>query len=150
MNAIRIELGISTQSPFSLDTAENGGYVTINVCSPSRPSSGNPAAMSEWYGYNHTATCTPTPTPTPTTTPTPTPAGCQQIYLYPYNSNPCDHFGSFTLYDTDNAIFPTRLWLLGECGITPVVGGNQWFSQGSGADSYQVDNGGFIISTFSC
>ena len=74
MNAIRIELGIPTQSPFSLDTAENGGYVTINVCSPSRPSSGNPAAMSEWYSYNHTATCTPTPTPTPPPpTPTPTP-----------------------------------------------------------------------------
>ena len=81
MNDIRVELGISSQSPFSLDTAENGGYVTINVCSPSRPSSGNPAAMSEWYGYNHTATCTPTPTPTPvptnTPTPTPTSPGCQ-------------------------------------------------------------------------
>jgi hypothetical protein len=163
MNAIRIELGISTQSPFSLDTAENGGYVTINVCSPSRPSSGNPAAMSEWYSYNHTATCTPTPTPTPppptptptppppTATPTPTPTvGCQQINLYPFNSNPCDHFGSLTLFDTDNALAPTRLWVLGDCGITPVTGGNQWFSQGSGADSYQVDNGGFIISTTSC
>jgi hypothetical protein len=158
MNAIRIELGISTQSPFSLDTAENGGYVTINVCSPSRPSSGNPAAMSEWYGYDHTATCTPTPTPThtptptptATPTPTPTPAGCPQIYLYPFNSNPCDHFGSFTLYEVDDIFSPSRLWLVNECGITPVTGGNQWFSQGSGATSYQVDNGGFIINTASC
>jgi hypothetical protein len=76
--------------------------------------------------------------------------GCQQIYLYPSNSNPCDHFGSLTLFDTDNALSPTRLWVLGDCGITPVTGGNQWYSQGSGADSYQVDNGGFIISTFPC
>jgi hypothetical protein len=76
--------------------------------------------------------------------------GCQQIYLYPSNSNPCDHFGSLTLFDTDNALAPTRLWVSGECGITPVTGGNQWYSQGSGADSYQVDNGGFIISTVSC
>ena len=55
MNQIRIELGISTQAPFSLDTAENGGYVSLNQCSPSLPFSGNPAAISEWYGYNHTA-----------------------------------------------------------------------------------------------
>jgi hypothetical protein len=88
--------------------------------------------------------------PPPTTTTTTTTAACQQIYLYPSNSNPCDHFGSLTLFDTDNALSPTRLWVLGDCGITPVTGGNQWYSQGSGADSYQVDNGGFIISTFPC
>jgi hypothetical protein len=90
------------------------------------------------------------PPTTSTTTTTTTTAGCQQIYLYPSNSNPCDHFGSLTLFDTDNALAPTRLWVAFECGITPVTGGNQWYSQGSGADSYQVDNGGFIISTFSC
>ena len=56
MNQIRTELGIPTQSPFSLDTAENGGYVGINQCSPSKPNSGNPAAISEWYSYNHAAT----------------------------------------------------------------------------------------------
>jgi hypothetical protein len=70
--------------------------------------------------------------------------------LYPGNSNPCDHLGSLTLFDTDNALIPTRLWLNGECGITPVIGGNQWYSQGVSATSYQVDNGGFIINTASC
>jgi hypothetical protein len=84
------------------------------------------------------------------TTTTTTSAPCQQIYLYPSNSNPCDHFGSLTLFDTDNALFPTRLWVAYECGITPVTGGNQWYSQGAGADSYQVDNGGFIINVASC
>ena len=93
---------------------------------------------------------TPSPTITPTPTPTPTPAGCPQIYLYPFNSNPCDHFGSFTLYEVDDIFSPSRLWLVNECGITPVTGGNQWFSQGPGATSYQVDNGGFIINTASC
>jgi hypothetical protein len=54
------------------------------------------------------------------------------------------------LFDTDNALAPTRLWVEGECGVTPVVGGNQWYSQGAGSDSYQVDNGGFIIATTAC
>lgn len=58
MSQIRSELGVPSQAPFSLDTAENGGYVTINTYSPSYPSSGNPASMSEWYGYNQSATTT--------------------------------------------------------------------------------------------
>lgn len=86
----------------------------------------------------------------PATTTTTTSAPCQQIYLYPSNSNPCDHFGSLTLFDTDNALSPTRLWVAYECGITPIIGGNQWYSQGSGSTSYQVDNGGFIINTYFC
>jgi hypothetical protein len=88
--------------------------------------------------------------PPPTTTTTTTAPGCQQIYLYPTNSNPCDHFGSLTLFDTDSALSPTRLWVAYDCGITPVTGGNQWYSQGPGANSYQVDNGGFIINTVFC
>jgi len=96
-----------------------------------------------------TTTTTTTVTPTTTTTTTPTP-GCQQIFLYPNNINACDHSGGLTQYDTDNALAPTRFWILGECGITPVSGGNLWFSQGPGANSYQVDNGGFIIATTAC
>jgi hypothetical protein len=60
MSQINTELGRSSTAAISLDTAENGGYATINVCSPSRPSSTNPATMSEWYSYNHTASCGPT------------------------------------------------------------------------------------------
>lgn len=51
---INVELGRSRTSQISLDTAENGGYGAINQNSRSRPSSTNPAAVSEWYGYNHT------------------------------------------------------------------------------------------------
>ena len=97
-----------------------------------------------------------TPDPTPCETPTPTPtaspaaAGCPQIYLYPFNSNPCDHFGSFTLYEVDDIFSPTRLWLVNECNVTPVMGGDQWFSQGPGSISYQVADGGFIINTAFC
>lgn len=96
--------------------------------------------------------CTTTTTTTvpPTTTTTTTALGCQQIFLYPANATACAHLGSFTQFDTDNALSPTRFWLLGECGVTPVTGGNQWYSQGAGSNSYQVDNGGFIIATTSC
>jgi len=55
MSQINTELGRSSTATISLDTAENGGYATINTNSSSRPSSGNPAAMSEWYSYNHNA-----------------------------------------------------------------------------------------------
>jgi hypothetical protein len=95
-------------------------------------------------------TTTTTSTSTSTTTTTTTAAPCQQIFLYPANATACAHLGSLTQFDTDNALAPTRFWVLGECGVTPVVGGNQWYSQGAGADSYQVDNGGFIVATTAC
>ena len=96
-----------------------------------------------------TINATPTQTPTISVTPSVTPQ-CQQLFLYPFNSTACAHLGSLTLYDTDNALNPTRLFINNECGVTPVTGGNQWFSQGAGSDSYQVDNGGFIINTIPC
>jgi hypothetical protein len=90
------------------------------------------------------------PPPSTSTTTTTTTAACQQIFLYPNNVNPCDHFNTLTLFDTDNALAPTILYVSGGCGVTPVAGGNLWYSQGAGSDSYQVDNSGNIISTFSC
>ena len=50
---INAELGRSRTTQISLDTAENGGYGTINLNSRSSPNATNPAAVSEWYGYNH-------------------------------------------------------------------------------------------------
>lgn len=55
MSQINTELGRSSTASISLDTAENGGYATINTNSSSRPSATNPASMSEWYSYNHSA-----------------------------------------------------------------------------------------------
>jgi hypothetical protein len=49
------ELGRGINDQFSIDTAENGGYGAINPFSRSRPNSANPAAFSEWYGYDHRA-----------------------------------------------------------------------------------------------
>jgi hypothetical protein len=57
MTAINLELGRASNASISLDAAENGSYGAINSCSPSRPSSSNPAAMSEWRGYNHSFAC---------------------------------------------------------------------------------------------
>ena len=53
MSSINSELGRSSTAQISLDSAENGSYVCINQFSSARPSSTNPAAMSEWQGYNH-------------------------------------------------------------------------------------------------
>jgi hypothetical protein len=55
MSQINVELGRSSTAQISLDTAENGGYGAINVNSRNRPNGANPAAISEWYRYNHTA-----------------------------------------------------------------------------------------------
>lgn len=58
---INLELGRSSTATMSIDTAENGGYAAINTCSPSYPSSVNPAAYSEWRNYNHSFACCNTP-----------------------------------------------------------------------------------------
>jgi hypothetical protein len=58
---INLELGRASNATLSIDTAENGGYVAINQCSPSRPSSDNPASYSEWRNYNHGYACCNTP-----------------------------------------------------------------------------------------
>lgn len=62
MSQINTELGRSSTAQISLDTAENGGYGAINTNSASRPNSANPAAMSEWYSYNHSAASCNAPT----------------------------------------------------------------------------------------
>lgn len=54
---IRTELGIPSQAPFSIDSAENGTYIALNTCSAYLPSPSNPAAISEWYGYCHSCVC---------------------------------------------------------------------------------------------
>ena len=56
LSSIRDQIFVSNTN-FSLDTAENGQYVSINPCSPYKPTSANPTAISEWYGYDHKAPC---------------------------------------------------------------------------------------------
>lgn len=47
---INLELARASNAELSLDAAENTG---INQCASPKPSASNPAAMNEWYGYNH-------------------------------------------------------------------------------------------------
>lgn len=67
-NDLRVELGVSSQAPFSITSASTGIYATINTISPSYPNSATPHQISEWYSYNHSATTTTTSTTTTTTT----------------------------------------------------------------------------------
>jgi hypothetical protein len=56
LSQINTELSRAYNSQISLDAAENGSYGAINQNSSVKPSSANPAAMSEWRGYNHGCT----------------------------------------------------------------------------------------------
>lgn len=59
MSQINSELGRAGNATISLDTAESGGYVAINTGSASKPNDARPAAMSEWYSYDHSASSGP-------------------------------------------------------------------------------------------
>ena len=51
MNDIRVELGVPSQSPFSLNTARQGGYVALNQFSPSVPPYSGQVSLASWYNY---------------------------------------------------------------------------------------------------
>ena len=56
MSQINTELGrTSNTANSSLEFLENGTYVVINSMASPKPSSTNPATISEWYSYNHKA-----------------------------------------------------------------------------------------------
>ena len=56
MNDIRIELGVPSQAPFSLDTARAGGYVALNPYSPTLPPSTGTVSLASWYSYCQSCT----------------------------------------------------------------------------------------------
>ena len=51
MDDIRVELGVPTQSPFGINEAGLGTYVSINQFSPSKPPSSGQVSLSDWYSY---------------------------------------------------------------------------------------------------
>lgn len=55
MSQINTELGRTSNATISLDDAESGVYATINTASSSYPNNARPAAISEWYSYDHSA-----------------------------------------------------------------------------------------------
>lgn len=57
LSQINTELSRSASSQISLDSAENGTYAAVNNCSYYKPAAANPAAMSEWRGYDHNIMC---------------------------------------------------------------------------------------------
>lgn len=51
MDDIRVELGVPSQSPFGINEARLGTYVSINQFSPSKPPSSGQVSLSDWYSY---------------------------------------------------------------------------------------------------
>ena len=51
MDNIRVELGVPTQSPFGINEARLGTYVSINQFSPSKPPSAGQVSLADWYSY---------------------------------------------------------------------------------------------------
>jgi len=134
MNQIRVELGIPSQAPFSLDTAENGGYVPINQCSPSKPNPSNPAAISEWYGYNHAA-------------------ACYNLGGFKYSTTSCTaacNLGSenANLWSCCSTLAVNcRVWANSSCSTLPGVG---YYSNSNSTTCYQVDDGGTVVAVTAC
>jgi len=56
LQAVKTELSVSP-STFSLKSAEQGTYVSLNACSTYKPDGAANFSLSEWYGYNHTQAC---------------------------------------------------------------------------------------------
>lgn len=129
MSQINTELGRASTSAISLDTAENGGYATINTNSSSRPSASNPASLSEWYSYNHSAASAVTYT----------------YYGYLFYDNPC--MGADTYYTGSNGH-----WYVGDGTTFSQVTGNfvtiyayyDWGSDQYYYDLYNLTYGGTL------
>jgi hypothetical protein len=51
MDDIRVELGVPSQSPFGINEARLGTYVSINQFSPSKPPSAGQVSLASWYSY---------------------------------------------------------------------------------------------------
>ena len=54
MDDIRVELGVPSQSPFSMNVARQGGYVPLNIFSPSLPPYSGTVSLASWYNYCQT------------------------------------------------------------------------------------------------
>jgi len=142
MSEINTELGRSSTATISLDDAENGTYATINTASASYPSASNPAAMSEWYGYNHTASA----------------AGFFNVV----NSGQSTSGAACALTGPDNLTLyhgtsgtsecPTigRTVYTDSAKTTPFNGQSlYWYSPGCG-NSYLITSSGYVEGVFTC
>jgi len=148
MSQIYTELGRSSTATISLDTAENGGYATINTGSSSYPSSGNPAAMSEWYSYDHSAS-----------------TGSQEFTIfgdYAFNEGGAEgacgdtNADNYTLYfnigqGSGQSCPTTGVTVYSDSAGTSVFsGGNQWWKSNLCSASYYIMDDGSIEGITSC
>ena len=148
MSQINTELGRSSTATISLDTAENGGYATINTGSSSRPSSTNPASMSEWYGYDHNAS-----------------SGSPEFAIFGDASFGTGDFeGACSVSEPDTLVLYYNIGTgsgqacpstgvtvyLDENGSSVFSGGNRWYKSSLCNSSYLIMDNGFIEGISSC
>lgn len=133
MNDIRIELGVPTQSPFSLDTARSGGYVTLNVNSPTLPPSTGQVSLADWYSYCQ---------------------GCA-TYTFSYNDTSalaCLNNDPITIISNTIPIGVGSLLYLGDYSpaFTPYYysdGSNWWYAEQNGSEQTEVTSTGSCSGT---
>lgn len=148
MSQINVELGRASTATISLDAAENGTYVAINTSSASYPSSANPAAMSEWYGYDHSAS-----------------TGSKEFTIYADqsyssgdNEGACGINGADTMtlyYDigggSGSACPSTGVTVYEDSnGNTAFAGGNAWWRSFACGNAYYITDSGYIEGIASC
>lgn len=147
MSQINTELGRSATATISLNTAENGGYGTINTCSQYYPLAADPATLNEWHGYNHSAAC----------------LTAYTMYYYGTGdglyggtdaTQACAATNTFTVYGSTSTIQAgTRLYYNSN-GTSEVEGSNNtiyyWFKIGSNSFSYLQGTGNGVSSLGSC
>lgn len=128
---INIELGRSSTAQIKLDLAENGTYGTIQKCSLPRPNPNNPAAISEWYSYNHNANAT-----------------LDSNGPWDYSATSCaaacalNVAGNYSLWS-----YAGGYWLETTCINNPTVG---YYANVNRTVCYNMGSGGVLNSSTSC
>lgn len=142
MSEINTELGRTSTAQISIDDAESGVYATINTASASYPNGARPAAVSEWYSYDHTASS----------------SGFFTLINSGQSSSAaaCGLTGpdSLTLYHGTSGVYECpslgRTLYTDSAQTSPFDGQNLYWYSPSCGKSYLITSSGFLEGVFTC
>lgn len=128
LSEINTELGRSSSSTISLNSAEAGTYGAINITSTSRPNRSTPNSMSEWRGYDHTVN--------------------QTTYA---NGHNCDAFTNLICY-ISTGLFgiqnnTTIMYVISGTSMVPIANGNYTVLLFDGTYEVVVSGGSGVITS---